>query len=222
MTRKPVVMFGDGKLARTLLYFLDHDSPFKVEAIAVDRAWLDADKVVDLPRVAFEEVTEHCPPETHDMFIALGYRGMNGVRQQRFETAKAMGYRLISHVSPRASVWPDLTVGENCLILDECVVHPYVRIGHDNIIWSGSHIGHGSTVGNHCFIASRTAISGDVKVGDRSFLGTNSTIRDGITIAPMSAIGAGVIVTADTEEGQILAPPAPRILPGRSDRLPRF
>ena len=222
MTHKPVVMFGDGKLARTFLYFLEHDSPFEVTAIAVDRAWLDAEPVIPLPRVAFEEVTDHYPPETHDMFIALGYRGMNRVRQERFEAAKSLGYRLISHVSPRASVWPDLQVGENCLILDECVVHPYVEIGDDTIIWSGSHVGHGSTVGNHCFIASRSALSGDVTVGDRSFLGTNCTIRDGVTIAPMSAVGAGVIVTADTTEGQVMAPPVPRILPGTSDRLPRL
>ena len=65
-------------------------------------------------------------------------------------------------------------------------------------------------------------ISGWVTVGDSSFLGTNCTVRDGLTIAPMTLVGAGVVVTADTEEGQILAPPQARILPGRSDRLPRF
>lgn len=222
MSHKPVVMFGDGKLARTLLYFLEHDSPYQVVAVTMDRQWMDAERMIELPAVAFEEVVQHYPPDTHDMFIALGYRGMNRVRQQRYEAARAMGYRLISHVSPRASVWPDLEIGENCLVLDECVVHPYVRIGHDSIIWSGSHIGHGSTVGDHCFIASRTAISGWVTVGDNSFLGTNSTIRDGISLAPMTLVGAGVTVTTDTEEGQILAPPQARILPGRSDRLPRF
>jgi sugar O-acyltransferase (sialic acid O-acetyltransferase NeuD family) len=222
MNRKPVVMFGDGKLARTLLYFLDHDSPFDVVAITVDREWMDAERVIDLPRVPFDEVAQHYPPETHDMFVALGYRGMNTLREARYTAAKAMGYELISHVSPRASVWPDLQIGDNCLVLDEVMVHPFVRIGCDTIIWSGSHVGHGSTIGDHCFIASRTAISGSVTVGDHCFLGTNSTVRDGLTIAPMTLVGAGAIVSTDTGEGQILAPSPTRILPGRSDRLPRF
>ena len=42
MSRKPVVMFGDGRLARTLLYFLEHDSPYDVVAVAMDREWLES------------------------------------------------------------------------------------------------------------------------------------------------------------------------------------
>ena len=222
MTRKPVIMFGNGKLARTLRYFLDHDSPYEVVATTVDAERLSDERFIDLPTVPFEQVVEHYPPQTHDMFIALGYRGMNRLREQRYIAAKSLGYRLISHVSPRASVWPDLKIGDNTLILDDVIVHPYASIGSDTIIWSGSHVGHGSVIGDHCFVASRTAISGWVTVADNCFLGTNCTIRDGINIGPMSLIGAGVTVTADTQEAQILAPPPPRILPGRSDRLPRF
>ena len=222
MTRKPVVMFGTGKLARTLLYFLAHDSPFEVVAATVDRERMSDERAVELPVVPFEEVTQHYPPSTHDMFIALGYRRMNSVRQERYTAAKAMGYELVSHVSPRASVWPDLRIGDNCLILDEVVVHPYVRIGSDVIIWSGSHIGHGSVVGDHCFIASRAAISGDVTVEAYSFLGTNCTIRDGVTIASGTAIGAGAVITRDTTERSVHAAAPSRLLPGTSDRLPRF
>jgi sugar O-acyltransferase (sialic acid O-acetyltransferase NeuD family) len=222
MTRKPVVMFGNGRLARTLRYFFDHDSPFDVVAITVDGERMGDERAIGLPTVPFEEVAAHFPPHSYDMFIALGYRGMNRIRAERYADAKLMGYELVTHVSPRASVWPDLQVGDNCLILDEVIVHPYVRIGNDTIIWSGSHVGHGSIIDDHCFIASRTAISGAVTVGDRCFLGTNCTIRDGVRLAPMTLVGAGVIVTSDTEEAQILASPPPRSLPGRSDRLPRF
>lgn len=222
MTRKPVVMFGNGRLARTLRYFFDHDSPYRVVAVTVDRERMGDEAEIDLPTVAFEEVETHYPPADYDMFIALGYRGMNRLREERYAAAKAMGYELVTHVSPRASVWPDLQIGDNCLVLDGVIVHPYARIGNDTIVWSGSHIGHGSVIGDHCFIASRTALSGWVTVGDNCFLGTNCTIRDGIRLAPMSLVGAGVTVTSDTEEAQILASPQPRILPGRSDRLPRF
>ncbi len=219
---KPVVLFGNGALARTLHYFLVHDSPYEVVATTVDADQLDTTSAIDLPNVPFEEVTSHYPPTAYDMFVALGYSRMNRLRQERYEQAKARGYRLISHVSPRASTWPDLQVGDNCLILDEVMIHPYVTIGNDTIIWSGSHVGHGSTIGEHCFIASRAALSGHVVVGPNCFIGTNATIRDGISIAAASAIGAGAVITRDTTERGVYAAAPARILPGTSDRLPRF
>lgn len=219
---KRVVLFGSGRLARTIHYLLTHDSPYEVVATTVDDAFMGSDEGFGLPTVPFERVHEHYPPDDFDMFIALGYRQMNRLREARYSTARELGYTLVTHVSPRASTWPDLAIGDNCLVLDQVMIHPYVTIGSDTIIWSGAHIGHNSTVGDHCFIASRAAVSGNVRVGDHSFLGTNCTVRDGRTIGPRSAIGAGVIVNSDTQPGQVLAPPAPRILPGTSDRLPRL
>jgi sugar O-acyltransferase (sialic acid O-acetyltransferase NeuD family) len=154
------------------------------------------------------------------MFIALGYRGMNHLRADRFRQARQKGYRLVSHVSPRASTWPELRIGDNCLILDEVVVHPFVRIGDDTIIWSGGHIGHGTVVGDHCFIASRAAISGDVTIESYAFLGTNCTIRDRVTIGEGCAIGAGATILADTSPRSVHAAAPSRLLPGSSDRLP--
>jgi len=219
---KPIVLFGNGVLARTIHHFLTLDGGFDVVATTVDGDHIAAPSALDLPTVPFDEVTTRYPAASHDMFIALGYRRMNQVRQERYERARGMGYRLVTHVSPRASTWPGLAVGDNCLILDGVIVHPYVTIGNDCIIWSGAHIGHGSSIGDHSFIASRAALSGDVTVGERAFLGTNCTIRDGVTVAPATAIGAGAVITKDTLPGGIYAAPPPRILPGTSDRLPRF
>lgn len=220
--RKPVVLFGSGRLARTIHYFLTHDSPYDVVATTVDEAFMESDKAFGLPTVPFERVHEDYPPDAFDMFVALGYRQMNHLREERCATARELGYTLVTHVSPRASTWPDLVIGDNSLVLDQVMIHPYVTVGDDVIVWSGAHIGHNSTVGDHCFIASRAAVSGNVRIGHHSFLGTNCTVRDGLTVGPESAIGAGVIVTRDTPSGQVIAPPAPRILPGTSDRLPRL
>ena len=220
--RKPVVLFGSGRFARTIHYFLTHDSPFEVVATTVDGEFIGSDEAFGLPIVPFERIDERYPPDSFDMFIALGYRQMNHLREQRYATARELGYTLVTHVSPRASTWPDLVIGDNCLILDQVMVHPYVSIGSDTIIWSGAHIGHNSTVGDHCFIASRAAVSGNVRIGHHSFLGTNCTVRDGLTVAPENAIGAGVVLSKDTEPGQVVAPPVARILPGTSDRLPRL
>ena len=190
--------------------------------MTIDGAHITEADVFGLPVVPFEGLQQSHPPDDFDMFIALGYRRMNHLREERCATARELGSTLVSHVSPRASTWPELIVGDNCLILDQVMIHPYVTIGDDVIVWSGAHIGHNSTVGDHCFIASRAAVSGNVRIGHHTFLGTNCTVRDGLTIGPENAIGAGVVVTRDSEPGQVFAPPVPRILPGTSDRLPRL
>src|SRR5207247_3457831 len=58
--------------------------------------------------VAFEEVAREFPPDSHAMFVALSYAKMNSIRAAKYAAAKELGYRLASHVSPRASAWEGL------------------------------------------------------------------------------------------------------------------
>jgi sugar O-acyltransferase (sialic acid O-acetyltransferase NeuD family) len=217
---KPVVLFGAGPVAMYVHYVLTHDSPHRVVATSVDRAHLDEPSSLDLPVVAFEELPDRYPPDAYRMFIAVGYRRVNRLRAERYQQAKAMGYELITHVSPRASVWPDLRIGDNCLVMDNVMIHPFVTIGNDVILWSGAHIGNGSTVGDHCWIASCAVVSGYVTVGPSCFLGSNCTIRHAITIGRETVVGAGAVIVKDTLERGVYAAPEPRRLPGTSDRLP--
>jgi sugar O-acyltransferase (sialic acid O-acetyltransferase NeuD family) len=144
------------------------------------------------------------------MFVAMSYAKMNRIRSEKFATAKAAGYRLASHVSPRAQVWEGLEVGENTFIMEHNVVQPFARIGADTTLWAGNHIGHHSTIGDHCFIASHVVVSGAVTIGDHCFIGVNATLRDGITIAPRTLIGAGALLLSDTQPEQVfMSDPTP-------------
>jgi sugar O-acyltransferase (sialic acid O-acetyltransferase NeuD family) len=156
------------------------------------------------------------------MFVALGYTRVNKLREEKCSEARAMGYELISHVSPRASTWDDLSLGDNCIIMDQVIVHPFVELGSNVMIWSGAHIGHGSKIGDNCFFASRSLAAGFVTIEPNCFIGANSTIRHGVTIGRETIIGAGAVITKDTAERSILAAPPARLLPGSSDRLPNL
>ena len=72
--------------------------------------------------MALEDLPALYPPAEFSMFIAVGYRRMNRFRAERYEQARTMGYELITHVSPRASTWPGLEVGDNCLVMDQVVI----------------------------------------------------------------------------------------------------
>lgn len=215
-------MYGTGAVAKLARFLLSQESPHEVVATAVDEDHLEQAPRLDLPLVSFEKVVESYPPDQFAMFIAVGYSRMNGLRAARYRTAKSMGYELITHVSPRASTWPDIDIGENCLVMDQAVIQPFARVGNDCILWSGSYVGHEAQIGDHCYMAARATVSGLATVGERCFLGTGSITRDGIRIGDRCLVGAGVVMTHDAPPSTIHAAAEPRLLPGRSERLPSF
>jgi sugar O-acyltransferase (sialic acid O-acetyltransferase NeuD family) len=217
-----VVLFGSGSVAAVARFILEQESAHRVVAVSVDRSHVEQAGEADLPVVPFEEVASRFPPQEFSMFVAVGYRAMNTLRAERYARARSMGYELISHVSPRASVWPGLTIGDNTIIMDGVTIGPFATIGSDCVLWPGSHVGHGARVGDHCYIASLAAVSGMASVGACCFLGTSCVIRDGISVGASCLVGAGAVVTKDLPPEAIVAAPEPRRLPGRSSQLPSF
>lgn len=198
---RPLVIFGTGRLSSLAWYVFTHDSARKVAGFTVDashRGGMDA--LHDLPVVDFERVAERFPPERYAMCVPLGWTGMNALRMERYLAAKAAGYAFASYVSSRALVWPDLVVGENCMIHDGAIVQPFVEIGDNCMVRSGAHISHHCRIGDHSFVAARTAIAGEVTVGARCVLGINCTLRDGITLADGCFVAAGAVVTQSADK----------------------
>ncbi len=194
-----LVIFGTGDVAELAHYYFTTDSPHHVVAFTVDRGFRSSATFRGLPVVDFETVATDYPPATHQMFIAVGYTGMNAVRAARCDAARALGYQLASYVSSRCTMLAEAPVGDNCLILEDNTIQPFVRIGSDVTLWSGNHIGHHAVIGDHCFVASHVVVSGHVEVGPFCFLGVNATLRNGVRLAPRTLVGAGATILEDTE-----------------------
>src|SRR4030095_17216220 len=96
-----IVIFGVGQWAELAHFYFEHDSPHRVAAFTVDRAYLQQDKFNDLPVVAFEDREGHYPPSRFSMFVPLSFKKMNHVRADRYNSAKARGYQLVSYVSSK-------------------------------------------------------------------------------------------------------------------------
>ena len=193
-----LVIFGAGDIARLAHHYFTHDSPHEVAAFVVDRNYRSGDSFLGLPLADAEDMTTRFPPADFDMFVALSYAKTNALRAEKYSNAKAAGYRLVSYVSSRCTYLAQEPPGDNCFILEDNTIQPFVRIGNNVTLWSGNHIGHDSTIEDHCFIASHVVVSGHVRVGTRSFIGVNATLRNTITIAPESIIGAGAVIMKDT------------------------
>jgi sugar O-acyltransferase (sialic acid O-acetyltransferase NeuD family) len=193
-----LVVFGAGDIARLAHFYFSTDSEHEVVAFTVDPAFLHGSSFNDLPLVSSDEVVRRYPPSDYKMFVALSYQKMNGLRAARYALAKQLGYELVTYISSRCSFLSQHPPGDNCFILEDNTVQPFVRIGNDVTLWSGNHIGHDSVIGDHCFISSHVVISGHVRIEQNCFVGVNATLRNAITIAESTLIGAGAVVMKDT------------------------
>lgn len=211
-----IVVFGTRDIAKLAHYYFTRDSHHEVVAFTVDRDYRDTDRFLDLPVINFDEITQHFPPDTHRMFIALSYTQMNHLRAEKYFRARELGYTLESYVSSKCNFLSDSPVGDNCFILEDNTIQPFVRIGNNVTLWSGNHIGHDAVIGDHCFISSHVVVSGHTLIGERCFLGVNSTIRDHIIIAPGTMIGAGATITEDTLENGVYVPARSKLLSRKS------
>ena len=197
--KTPLVIFGSGDIAQLAHFYFSTDSEYEIVAFAVDSAYRTTSTFCGLPVIAFEEIAEHYSPDKHELFIALSYSKINAARKEKYLAAKAMNYRLASFISSRATVLNDGRIGENCFILEDNTIQPFVTIGNNVTLWSGNHIGHHSTIKDHCFIASHVVVSGGVEIGEQCFIGVNATLRDHIKIGEKCVIGAGALLLADAE-----------------------
>jgi sugar O-acyltransferase (sialic acid O-acetyltransferase NeuD family) len=204
-----IIIFGAGDIARLAHRYFERDSPHTVVAFTVDKEFRAADEFGGLPLVDFDTVVERFPPSRFNMFVALSYARMNRVRAAKYFRAKELGYTLPSYVSSRCSYLTDTPVGENCFVLEDNTVQPFVRIGNNVTLWSGNHIGHDSVIEDHCFVTSHVVISGNVTIGSYCFLGVNATLRNSIVVAPETLVGAGAAIMKNTQpKGVYFAPRA--------------
>lgn len=217
---RKLIIFGRGLFAEIVHQYITDDSLYDIVAYVLDDAFVGNENTyLDRPLIKFSEVETLYPSTEHDMFIAISYTDMNKLRQRIYMEAKAKGYKLISYVSPEATIKTKLPIGDNCFIFEDNTIQPYVSIGNNVILWSGNHIGHHSVVKDHNFISSHVVVSGQCIIESNCFLGVNSTLAHGIKIAKETLIGAGCSITKDTEERAVYVPAKTVKLEKTSDQI---
>jgi sugar O-acyltransferase (sialic acid O-acetyltransferase NeuD family) len=217
-----IVIFGTGEIAELADFYFSHDSKLKVAGFTVDQAYLKHTELCGRPVVPFERVRESFPPQKYGLFVALSYSGINELRAAKLAAARAAGYQIVSYVSSRATILPELQIKANCFILEDNTIQPFAQIGANVTLWSGNHIGHHSVIEDDVFIASHVVVSGGVRIGQGSFIGVNATFRDHVSIGKKCVIGAGALVLEDQPDLSVIAPRATERSPVPSTRLRRI
>jgi len=195
--KKKLIIFGATDVAQLAHYYFNTDSDYEVVVFTADARYIEKPEFCGLPLVPFENITNKYPPNEFSMFIAIGYTKINSVRKDKYLVAKELGYELPGYISSHATVLNQGQFGENCFILEDSTVQPFVKIGNNVTLWSGCHIAHHSVINDHTFIASHAMIAGGVEIGEQCFIGVNATLRNHIKVGDRCVIGAGVLLLSD-------------------------
>ena len=194
---KKIVIFGTGEIAELAHYYFKHDSDYEVVAFTADDDFVNSNTFNDLPLVPFTKIAEKYLPNKYDAHVALSYSKLNQIRADKYSAMKDKGYRLVSYVCTKSFDWPDLSIGDNCFILENQTIQPTVKIGNNVMIWSGNHLGHGCEIKDHAYLSSHICVSGHTVIGEKCFVGVNSSFKDFITIGDRVFIGMDASVTRD-------------------------
>lgn len=202
-----IIIFGTSKVSDVVYTYIKEDNSFNVAGFCVDKEYIKESERFGLPVVAFEEVEKKFPTDKFKMLIAIGYHKMNKVREQKCKEALTKGYELVSYVNKKADIASNVEIGQNCIILDNVSVEPFVKIGNNVCLYCNSTIAHHSTICDNAWVTSGTVVGGNSTVGKNTFLGINSTIGHNIEIGAENFIGAGAIVTKNTDKKSVFVCP---------------
>ncbi|TBW56654.1 hypothetical protein EZI54_08350 [Marinobacter halodurans] len=202
MKRDQLIIYGNGHMARMMAEIVSLQ--YEVVAFTVERRLIEFPTFRDLPLVPFEDVEERYAPSRYKMLVAVGYTGMNRIRIERCALARSKGYRLANFVDRSVRLYPSTELGDNNIILEYAVIHPWSQLGCANFLSSHVNLGHGTIMGDGGWLNSGVAIGGETRIGDRSVFGMNASAAHGIDVAPETFVAANTFLAKSSEAGDVL------------------
>ena len=126
---KKLVIIGAGEFAQIAYEYFTHDSEYEVAGFCVEKEFLTATKLCELPIFPVEEIREKYPVDIFHAFVAIPASDMNQTRTRLFNLMKNKGYSLASYVSSAAFVWHNVVIGENTFVFENNTLQPSVTVG---------------------------------------------------------------------------------------------
>jgi len=196
--KEELLIFGSGSLARLAYYYARYEMQRKVLAFIVDESYKSINEWDGIPVISWESGLRKYGTDYAEIFVAVGYKSL-AAKQTLFERAKDAGFSFASIIANSAYVAKTSVVGENNFLMPTTVVEPGVRLGHNNVLWSGSIVCHDTKINNHNFIAANVTLGGEVRVDCRCFFGFGATVTERLNIASDVVVGANSLMMDDGE-----------------------
>jgi UDP-perosamine 4-acetyltransferase len=196
----PILGYGAGGHARSLLEALRAQGRFDVVALADDDPDLDGTTVLGVPVVAGalgdwrERGVEHA-------FVGVGGVSSADGRRRAFARLADAGFALPPVVHAAAAVSPWAELGRGAQVLAAAVVNAAAALGDGAIVNTGAIVEHDCVVGRSAHVGPRAVLGGHVAVGDGAHVGMGAVVVEGLRVGAGAFVAAGAVVTADVADG---------------------
>ena len=210
MSKKKLIIVGTSLYSDIAEYYFSNYTNYEIVGFSESIDVFNKKEKNDKSIYILEELDKFFNPNEVFIFNSIGYKKHNKIRELRYNQLKKKKFRFASYISDKATILSN-QIGENCFILENNVIQPYVIIGNNTFLWSGNHIGHHSKIGENVFISSHVVVSGNCEIGNNSFLGVNSTISDGIKIGSYCVVGANTLIDKSLENNSVVKKQADEI-----------
>ena len=217
--RKPVVIFGSGMISRVATEIFEDRQNIKVLGYAVHKKYIRDHEWLDKPVFEFESLKTRFDPQEINVFVAVGYQNMNGIRESICNQFTDMNFKLVNCVDPSVYVPKSINIGHNNLIMAGVTFQSNTKIGNNNFFWSSSTIGHDSIIQNNNWFTSATKVAGKTTIKNNNFFGIGSTVTDNVNIGDNCLIGAGCFVSKSLEDNQVIIKPSDKVYRLNTERF---
>ena len=202
---KKIIIFGVSDLGRLLLWYLKKDTLREVVAFTANKDYIDQDSYCGLPVIPFENITEIYSPDDYEILIAIGNRKMNDIRKKVFYDCKEKGDTIASYIHSTVSL-NSCDLGEGNILLENCLIYPFSKIGKGNLLWDHVLISHDCVVGDFNTFSSYADLCGYVTIGNNGYYGKHCIINDYAKMADYTLVGAAAYAKGTSKEYDVIVP----------------
>lgn len=137
-----------------------------------------------------DEVSQHV--EGDEVALVLGV-GLPRTKVALVERLAGLGLPWTTVIHPRATIAPNVTLGEGTYVAAGAIITVNVRIGRFVTVNMHCQVAHDGVVGDFASLHPDTHLSGNVTIGEGCELGTGSVVIPGATIGDWAVLGAGCV-----------------------------
>lgn len=202
---KNIVILGNNDFGRLLNYYVSVDDSRQAVAFTVNKEYIKENTFCELPVVPFEDVEAIYPPREYEILIAIGNSKMNDVRKKMYYECKKKGYTVASYIHSSCSIHTK-DIGEGNILLENCLLYPYSKLGNGNLLWDHVLISHDCIVGDFNTFSSYADLCGYVKIGNNGYFGKHCILNDYMEVADYTLVGAAAYAKGKTEVYDVVVP----------------
>ena len=115
--RKEVVVFGSGMISRVATEIFEDRQNIKVLGYVVHTKYIHDREWLGKPVFEFESLKTRFDPQEINIFVAVGYQNMNGLRESVCNQFTDMNFKLVNCVDPSVYIPKSVSIGHNNLIM---------------------------------------------------------------------------------------------------------